>query len=122
MLACELLPDVCSAQRQALFVERDVVDLGSTADGSFRRTARDGNCWPTASCRTTCICWLKPDVNLPMRSHSSIRPSSDLDMLSRVRMARKLWQPSFYDRILRHDEATLSVVQYVLRIQFEQVS
>ena len=26
----------------------------------------------------------------------------------------KLWQPSFYDRILRREEATLSVARYIL--------
>ena len=30
---------------------------------------------------------------------------------------RKLWQPSFHDRILRYDEATLSVARTFLRIQ-----
>jgi putative transposase len=34
--------------------------------------------------------------------------------LVRKKYGKRLWQPSYYDRILRDDEATLSVARYVL--------
>jgi hypothetical protein len=76
----------CSAQRQALFVERDLVDVVLL---QIARSAEQHEMGIIAYCFMPghVHLLLKPDVDQRMRTHSSTRPSNDPGTLSHVHMA-----------------------------------
>jgi REP-associated tyrosine transposase len=103
----------CSAQRQALFVERDVVDL------LLLQMVRSGE---QHEMGIIAYCFMPDHVHLLVEARCESADAIAFVHQAKQRSGyavarayrRKLWPPSFYDRILRDDEATLSVARYIL--------
>jgi putative transposase len=102
----------CTAQRQSHFIDAESVecvrDQILQIAGSF-------------DIEETAYCFMPDHVHLLAEGRSEtadalafVHRAKQLSAYAFSRtLGRKLWQPSFFDRILRDDEASLSVARYI---------
>jgi putative transposase len=104
---------VCTKDRQPLFVEADTVTSVLT---SIRQ------CAATCGFAVLAYCFMSDHVHLIV---SATTDTADLRMfmsrwkqrsgyVHRQRTGEFLWQPSYFDHVLRDEEATRRAVKYVL--------
>ena len=102
----------CTAGREKIFVAGEIVDLV---------LARILHCGRLADIEVIAYCFMPDHVHLVVQGSTEaadisvfVHQTKQRSGFDYARMSgKRLWQPSYYDRVLRDDEATLSVVRYV---------
>jgi putative transposase len=103
----------CTAHRRRWFVQADVVQLTSE---HILQTA------PLFDIETIAYCYMPDHVHLLIEGCTETADARAFVHQAKQRAAyaftqrwaAKLWQPSYYDRVLRDDEETLAVARYIL--------
>jgi putative transposase len=102
----------CTAKRRELFVEREVID---PALEQILQCAQD------ADIAVVAYCFMPDHLHLLVEGCGEAADLTAFVHRAKQRSgygfaqknAKQLWQPSYYDRVLRDDESTLSVVRYI---------
>jgi putative transposase len=102
----------CTAKRERVFVTSEIVDL---VLGRILQCAR------FADIEVIAYCFMPDHVHLVVQGSTEaadvivfVHQAKQRSGFDYARInGKRLWQPSYYDRVLRDDEATLSVVRYV---------
>jgi len=103
----------CTAHRRCLFVEPELVDLVLAQI----LQASDGH-----GMAILAYCFMPDHLHLLVEGCSEAADARAFVHLAKQRSGHavgkrygvRLWQPSYHDRVLRDDDATLSVARYVL--------
>jgi len=104
----------CTAQRHHWFVQKDVVDL--VLQQFLRSTG-------LFDMDVIAYCFMPDHVHLLMEGTTATADARAFVhqakqrsgyAFARSRPGEKLWQPSYYDRVLREEDATLAVARYIL--------